>query len=71
MPVADEQLALTNHILPREDERNREYLIRRAALGDNPSQVEMRVVDESSCRIWIATAQTRLSSSLPINQASI
>ena len=29
---------------PADDERNREYLIRRAALGDNPSQEEMRAV---------------------------
>ena len=29
---------------PEDDERNREYLIRRAALGDNPSQEEMRAV---------------------------
>ena len=29
---------------PEDDERNREYLIRRAALGDNPTQEEMREV---------------------------
>ena len=29
---------------PENDERNREYLIRRAALGDNPTQEEMRAV---------------------------
>lgn len=29
---------------PQDDERNREYLIRRAALGDNPSKEEMRAV---------------------------
>ena len=29
---------------PEDDERNREYLIRRAALGDNPTQEEMRAV---------------------------
>ena len=29
---------------PEDDERNREYLIRRAALGDNPSQEEMDAV---------------------------
>ena len=29
---------------PQDDERNREYLIRRAALGDNPPQEEMRAV---------------------------
>ena len=29
---------------PQTDERNREYLIRRSALGDNPTQEEMRAV---------------------------
>ena len=29
---------------PQDDERNREYLIRRAVLGENPTQVEMRAV---------------------------
>ena len=29
---------------PQDDERNREYLIHRAALGDNPTQEEMRAV---------------------------
>ena len=29
---------------PEDDERNREYLIRRAALGENPTQEEMRAV---------------------------
>ena len=29
-----------------DDERNREYLIRRAALDDNPTQEEMRAVVE-------------------------
>ena len=29
---------------PEDDERNREYFIRRAALGDNPTQEEMRAV---------------------------
>ena len=29
---------------PEDDERNREYLIRRAALGDNPTQEQMRAV---------------------------
>ena len=29
---------------PQDDERNREYLIRRAALGDNPTQKEIRAV---------------------------
>ena len=31
---------------PQDDERNREYLIRRAALGENPTQEEMRAVVE-------------------------
>ena len=31
---------------PEDDERNREYLIRRAALGDNPAQEEMKAVVE-------------------------
>ena len=31
---------------PKDDERNREYLIRRAALGDNPTQEEMKAVVE-------------------------
>ena len=31
---------------PEDDERNREYLIRRAALGDNPTQEQMRAVVE-------------------------
>ena len=29
---------------PQDDERNREYLIRRAALGDNPTQEQMDAV---------------------------
>ena len=29
---------------PPDNERNREYLIRRAALGDNPTQEEMEAV---------------------------
>ena len=29
---------------PADDERNREYLIRRAALGDNPTQEEMNAL---------------------------
>ena len=29
---------------PQDDERNREYLIRRTALGDNPTQEEMDAV---------------------------
>ena len=31
-----------------DDECNREYLIRRAALGDNPTQEEMKAVVEYS-----------------------
>ena len=29
---------------PEDDKRNREYLVRRAALGDNPTQEEMNAV---------------------------
>ena len=29
---------------PQDDERNREYLIRRAALGNNPTQEQMDAV---------------------------
>ena len=29
---------------PQDDERNREYLIRRAALGNNPTQEQMKAV---------------------------
>ena len=29
---------------PQDDECNREYLIRRAALGDNPTQEEMNAI---------------------------
>ena len=36
----------THSLFPEDDERNREYLIRRAALGDNPTQEEMRAVVE-------------------------
>ena len=36
----------THSSSPEDDERNREYLIRRAALGDNPTQEEMRAVVE-------------------------
>ena len=31
---------------PADDERNREYLIRRASLGDHPTQEQMRAVVE-------------------------
>jgi hypothetical protein len=34
----------THSLSPEDDERNREYLIRRAALGNNPTQEEMRAV---------------------------
>ena len=34
----------THSLSPQYDERNREYLIRRAALGDNPTQDEMDAV---------------------------
>ena len=34
----------THSSSPEDDERNREYLIRRAALGDNPTQEEMDAV---------------------------
>ena len=39
-----ERVEKTHSPSPEDDERNREYLIRRAALGDNPSQEEMRAV---------------------------
>ena len=40
-------LMLKSHSLsPEDDERNREYLIRRAALGEKPTQEEMRAVVE-------------------------
>ena len=34
----------THSLSPEDDERNREYLIHRAALGNNPTQEEMRAV---------------------------
>ena len=34
----------THSLSPEDDERNRDYLIRRAALGDNPTQREMDAV---------------------------
>ena len=34
----------SHSLSPEDDERNRDYLIRRAALGDNPTQEEMRAV---------------------------
>ena len=36
----------THSLSPEGDERNREYLIRRAALGEKPTQEEMRAVVE-------------------------
>ena len=39
-----EEVEESHSLFPEDDERNREYLIRRAALGDNPSQEEMRAV---------------------------
>ena len=52
MPIEDstpleaivEGVEKTHSPSPQDDERNREYLIRRAALGDNPTQEEMRAV---------------------------
>ena len=40
---ADEQSVLLQprSPSPQDDERNREYLIRRTGLGDNPTQAEM------------------------------
>ena len=39
-----EGIEKTHSPSPHDDERNREYLIRRAALGDNPTQEEMGAV---------------------------
>ena len=39
-----EEVEETHSLSPEDDECNREYLIRRAALGDNPTQEEMRAV---------------------------
>ena len=39
-----EEVEETHSLSPKDDERNREYLIRRAALGNNPTQEEMRAV---------------------------
>ena len=36
-----EELKESHSPSPQHDERNREYLIRRAALGDNPTQAVM------------------------------
>ena len=43
--IVEEAPSLQSHSpSPQDDERNREYLIRRAALGDNPTKEEMRAV---------------------------
>ena len=42
--VEEAQFLQSDSPSPQNDERNREYLIRRAALGDNPTQEEMRAV---------------------------
>ena len=42
--VEEASLPQSHSLSPEDDERNREYLIRRAALGDNPTQEEMRAV---------------------------
>ena len=43
--IVEEAPMLQPHSLsPEDDERNREYLIRRAALGDNPTKEEMNAV---------------------------
>tara|TARA_R100000805_G_scaffold16388_1_gene18684 strand:- start:967 stop:1833 length:867 start_codon:yes stop_codon:yes gene_type:complete len=39
-----EEVEESHSLSPEDDERNREYLIRRAALGDNPTQEEMNAV---------------------------
>ena len=39
-----EEVEESHSLSPEDDERNREYLIRRAALGDNPTQEEMDAV---------------------------
>ena len=45
--ILEEALMLKSQSLSSEDdERNREYLIRRAALGEKPPQEEMRAVVE-------------------------
>ena len=44
-PIVEETPMLQPHSpSPEDDERNREYLIRRAALGDNPTQEEIDAV---------------------------
>ena len=52
MPIEDstpleaimEGVEKTHSPSPQDDERNREYLIRRASIGDNPTQEEMDLV---------------------------
>ena len=44
--VEEASLPQSHSLSPEDDERNREYLILRAALGDNPTQEEMRAVVE-------------------------
>ena len=44
--VEDSPMIQPHSPSPEDDERNREYLIRRAALGDNPAQEEMKAVVE-------------------------
>ena len=39
-----EEVKVSHASSPSDDERNREYLICRADLGDNPTQEEMRAV---------------------------
>ena len=42
--VEEEPMLQPHSPCPEDDERNREYLIRRAALGDNPTQEEIKAV---------------------------
>ena len=44
LQTLEEEPLRTHSPSPEDDERNREYLIRRAALGDNPTQEEMNAV---------------------------
>ena len=44
--VEEAPLLQSLSLSPEDDERNREYLIRRAALGEKPTQEEMRAVVE-------------------------
>ena len=47
--VEEAPMLQTHSPAPQDDERNREYLIRRAVLGDNPTQDEMDAV--VACRL--------------------